>query len=96
METQTEKHENLKKVLRKEFSFARIKNYSTTTIGIYPKNKETHLFTLEEIESIYTYLLENNHKANISTIKEDCLNEVAGNGKRLILNLYADGIKGVF
>lgn len=96
METTTQKHENLKKVLKNEFKFARIKNYSTTTIGIYPKNKETFLFTLEEVEEIYKYLIENNLKSNISTISEANFNEVAENGKRLILNLHADGFQGVY
>ena len=96
MTTQTEKHNNLKKVLRKQLPFAKIKNYSPVTIGIYSKNKKTHLFTLEEIEEIYKYLLENKIKSNISTINKSYLNKVAGNGKRLIYNLYADGIKGLY
>ena len=96
MKTQTEIHKEFKKELRQVFKFVRVRDYLHLTVGIYPKrNKDRALFTLKEVEEIYLYFLKNNIQGR-SIFSEEKFKEIAGNGKRLILNLYADGFVGVY
>lgn len=84
----------LKKELKVEFDmFARVKNYTDSSAGMYPKKDE--LFTKEELLRIALYFNKHDIQSPLSRYSNTELLKKQTNDKSLIENLFSDGIAGI-